>query len=199
MTSKKDVNKSPFVEYNGVYIRKVTALYILQENPQLSNDRSLRVRDAQPSHLFSGIEYVASESSRQDFVHSGDLCVFERIDSTKHLVGQMVQFSYLEGTKKSREYSSLFVDTTKESINSIGVLANYYIGVSKLSTDSIVSFKPLVGPYSIGYLPMSYYRYTIDANSLSECDGCSFSVRMSDIVAADSKWEENDCDFEDSI
>ena len=31
--------KTPFVEYNGAYIRKTTALYLLQENFQISNDR----------------------------------------------------------------------------------------------------------------------------------------------------------------
>ena len=60
---KKDSTKSAFVELDGVYIRKTTALYILQENPQLSNDRLLRVRSVQPSHLFSGIDDIVSSSS----------------------------------------------------------------------------------------------------------------------------------------
>ena len=164
MTSRRDSNKSPFVEYMGLYIRKVTALYILQENPQLSNDRLLRVRSAQPTHLFSVSDAViSSESGQQAIVNSGDLCVFQRIDSMKHLIGCVVQFSYLKDTKRECEYSGCFVDTTKESINSIGVLANYYYGVSNLSSNACVSFKPLVGRYSIGYLPMIYYRYTIDS------------------------------------
>ena len=31
--------KTPFIEYNGAFIRKTTALYLLQENFQISNDR----------------------------------------------------------------------------------------------------------------------------------------------------------------
>ena len=35
---------SYFIQYYGAYIRKSTALYLLQENLQLSSDRLLRVR-----------------------------------------------------------------------------------------------------------------------------------------------------------
>ena len=44
--------KSPFVLYDGTIIRKATALYLLQENTQLSCDRLLRVRAVQPNHVF---------------------------------------------------------------------------------------------------------------------------------------------------
>jgi ribosomal protein L7/L12 len=47
---------SPFVLYQGSYIRKSTALYLLQENCQISSDRLMRVRSEQPSHIFSGTE-----------------------------------------------------------------------------------------------------------------------------------------------
>ena len=109
----------------------------------------------------------------------------------EHLVGRVVQFSYLEGSKRAREYSGCFVDTTKESVNSISVLANYYYGVSELSSDSCISFKPLVGRYSIGYLPMIYYKYTIDSSGLRERDDCAFSVPVTDISAGDPDWADN--------
>ena len=72
--------KTPFVEYNGAYIRKTTALYLLQENYQVSNDRLLRVRSSQPSHLFSASDLENNSSS---FVRMGDLCLFHRVDSEK--------------------------------------------------------------------------------------------------------------------
>ena len=138
----------------------------------------LRVRSAQPMHLFSANDIVmSSESGSQDIIYSGDLCVFLRIDSTKHLLGRVVQFSYLEGSKRAREYSGLYVDITKKSITSIGVLANYYFGVSEPSTDTWVAFKPLVGKYAIGYLPITHYRYTIDSSGLRERDDCAFLYR----------------------
>ena len=49
--------KSPFIQYNGAYIRKSTALYLLQENFQLSSDRLLRVRSEQPKHIFSSTPF----------------------------------------------------------------------------------------------------------------------------------------------
>ena len=51
-SKQKNILKTPFVQYEGVYIRKSTTLYLLQENAKLSNDRLLRVRDAQLSHLY---------------------------------------------------------------------------------------------------------------------------------------------------
>ena len=192
LTNRKNPNKSPFVKYGEVFIRKVTALYILQENPQLSNDRLLRVRSAQPSHLFSVSDgNDNSSSSRQDIVNSGELCVFKRINSVKHLLGRVVQFSYLEGSKKSRQYSGSYVDTTKESVTSIGVLANYYHGVSDMSSESYVAFKPLIGMYSIGYLPMNHYMYTIDESSIRDHDNCSFVIPISHISSGDPEWKDN--------
>ena len=44
-------NKTPFILYSDRYIRKTTALYLLQENVSLSNDRLLRVRQNQLSHI----------------------------------------------------------------------------------------------------------------------------------------------------
>ena len=55
--------KSPFVLYDGTYIRKTTALYLLQENTQLSSDR-LRVRAVQPNHVFVGSQQDVSSSRR---------------------------------------------------------------------------------------------------------------------------------------
>ena len=115
--------KTPFVEYNGAYIRKTTALYLLQENYQVSNDRLLRVRSSQPSHLFSASDLENNSSS---FVRMGDLCLFHRVDSEKVLLGRVIQFSYLEGSKKQREYSGTFVDMSIDSYKNIGVFTNWF-------------------------------------------------------------------------
>ena len=44
----------PFMVYEGSYIHKSTALYLLQENCQILNDRLMCVRSEQPKHIFSG-------------------------------------------------------------------------------------------------------------------------------------------------
>ena len=117
-----------------------------------------------------------SASGQQQKVCSGDLCIFRRVDSEKPLVGRVIQFSYLEGSKRSREYSSLYVDTTKERVTNIGVLANWYQAVSRTSLDELVSFMPLQTNFTIGYLSMEYYRYTIEESALQESCEFSFSI-----------------------
>jgi hypothetical protein len=75
-------------------------------------------------------------------------------------------------------------------MNTIGVLANWYQGVSSTSTDDSdsVSFKPLINQYHIGYLSMEHYRYTIDGSCLRESDKFSFSVPKVHLSAADENW-----------
>ncbi len=118
---------SPFVLYGDAYRRKTTALYLLQENFQISSDRLLRVPAIQPSHLFAGMDindYALSKT-----VRAGDLCIFRRVNrKDKCLLGRIVRFSYLSGTKRNRQYSSDYVDMTKPSHVSIGVLANWFQG-----------------------------------------------------------------------
>ena len=116
--------KCPFLMYNGTNIRKSTALYLLQENFVVSNDRLLRVRAQQPSHIFSNSEN--EKIGLQNALSSGDLCLFKRVDSSKCLIGRLIQFSYLTGNKRERQYNSMYVDMTKESYKGIGVLANWF-------------------------------------------------------------------------
>ena len=128
------------------------------------------------------------------------MCVFQRVDDEKHLVGRVIQFSYLVGAKKSREYPSSHVETNKGSANSIGALANWYQGVSSTLTDSSVSFKLLDSRYDLGYLSMGYYKYTIDGSCLRESDEFSFSVPETHLSAADENWRDSlsfDYDFKD--
>ena len=74
---------SSFVTYENSYIRKTTALYHIQENLQVSNDRLLRVRREQPDHLFSIAD--ASTGYVRSSVRSGDLFFNESIYAEKTL------------------------------------------------------------------------------------------------------------------
>ena len=114
--------KSAFLVYEETIIRKTTALYILQENSQLSNDRLLRVRSEQASHLFDSTKFNYTPAN---CVRAGDLCLFKSLDNEeKYVLGRIIQFSYLCGNKRVREYSSNYCDMTIESHNDIGTFAN---------------------------------------------------------------------------
>eukprot|EP00112_Aurelia_sp_Birch-Aquarium-sp1_P016531 Seg376.10 transcript_id=Seg376.10/GoldUCD/mRNA.D3Y31 product="hypothetical protein" protein_id=Seg376.10/GoldUCD/D3Y31 len=179
---------SPFVLYNGVYIKKSTALYILQENLPVSSDRLLRVRSEQPSHIFTGLDI--NHCGPQQSVRSGDLCIFKRMDSkTKCLVGRIVQFSYLQGTKRERQYSSDNVDLSKTSYKNIGVCSNWYQGtkVGQNNATGVVNFKPLDQVFTPGYLSLEYYVTSIDDKALIDSE-YSFSISEEALTKALPRW-----------
>ena len=64
----KTYRYSQFVDYEGEFIRKTTALYLLQENPVLSSDRLIRVRKDDP-------KFASKSAQTVSVVSSGDLCI----------------------------------------------------------------------------------------------------------------------------
>ena len=187
--------KCPFLMYNGTYISKSTALYLLQENFVVSNNRLLRVRAQQPSHIFSSSEN--EKIGLQNAVSSGDLCLFKRVESSKCLIGRLVQFSYLTGNKRERKYNSMYVGMTKESYKGIGVLANWFEGTGKTSTENaeIINIKPLYFAFAPGYVSMESYVATIDDSSLIESAEYSFSISVSVLKGATSVAVKDDFRF----
>ena len=177
---------SAFIEYNGAYIRKSTALYLLQENKQISNDRLLRVRASQPDHLFDGESGI--ELDQDYIVRSGDLCFFRRADSEKNLIGRLIQFSYLEGTKKQRQYSSSYVDLSLDSWKTIGVFANWYKAIQPLERNTKVLFNPAEG-FTTGYLPMENYVSKINETHLEDDDNASFSISKNYLEDIHPNWK----------
>ena len=49
----------------------------------------------------------------------------------KLLDGRIIQFSYMTGNKRERQYPSGFVDMTKPSFTTIGVFANWFRETNK--------------------------------------------------------------------
>ena len=124
----------------------------------------------QASHLFNN---EGSENFyRSENVKLGDLCLFKRTDAEKVLLGTVVQFSYLEGTKKQRQYSSSYVDLTLESKNTIGVFANWFQAKEETSK---IHFYP-VDAFTVGYLSMENYISTIDESFLNDDENSSFCI-----------------------
>ena len=144
-------NKSPFILYDQQYIRKSTALYLLQENISLSNDRLLRVRNKQLSHIHND----QNESFYPEkHVKNCDLCIFRRVDNpSMYALGRILQFSYMSSTKKNREFSGDYVNLDEKcDLSCIGSFCNWYIALEEI--DSSVGFK-LSHSYTQGYLPLN--------------------------------------------
>ena len=100
-------------------------------------------------------------------------------DAEKYIIGRVIQFSYLRGNKREREYSSNYCDISKQSHNNIGTFANWYIAVHPRDTTENVFFKPVMLPTAgyvffkpvmlptAGYVAMSNYVARIDEHTLS--------------------------------
>ena len=184
---KRKRKRCPFMNYNGSFIRKSTALYLLQENCQLSNDRLLRVRTDQPEHLFSGHQEAGNEDGIQSIVRVGDMCVFQRVESSNLLLGRAVCFSYLEGNKRQRQYSSQYVDLTKASYTKIGVFANWFS--FEHVSQAVAVFMPLDFAYKAGYLSMEHYQLTINDSHLQNVKGGSFAISTDILNGILPEWE----------
>ncbi len=181
---------SPFVLYKETYIRKSTALYLLQENFKVSSDRLLRVRAEQPSHIFSGLDM--QKCGPMDCVRAGELCVFRRVDcKDKYLLGRIIQFSYMQGSKRERQYSSDFVDLTKNTYKDVGVLANWFQGtrIAEEDLENVVSFKPMNEIFTPGYLSLEYYCATINDSSLNASLQNSFTLSQDVLKKVIPRWQ----------
>ena len=100
----------------------------------------------------------------------------------------MIQFSYLEGNKRQREYSGTFVDTSKESYKLIGVFANWFVIMD--GTDDILAFTPLDDIFTAGYLSMENYMLTIPDANLIDVEGASFAISANMIAEILPNWNE---------
>ena len=166
-------------------------MYILQENCQLSNDRLLRVRSEQPSHLFSGIDQQSTLGSN---VRVGDLCVLRRVDCDRLVMGRVVQFSYLTGTKKQRAYSSTYFDMSIESFKDIGVYCNYFARSNNTDFTETVAFEPLELVFTTGYLTMENYvcRIKEELVTVSNNESVTFEIPIIEICQLLQKSEESE-------
>ena len=154
-------------------------MYLLQENFKVSTNRLPRVCSEQPSHTFSGLDL--DKCGPMKSVWAGDLCVFTRVDSQeKCLVGQIIQFSYMKGNKREQQYSSDYVDLSKDFYKYIGVFANWFQGtrISEERLKRVVDFKPLDNVFTPGYLSLAHYCATIDDSTLTESENNSFFMSV---------------------
>ena len=176
--------------YKGAFIRKSTALYLLQENCKLSNDRLLRVWSNQPTHLSSS-EDDTQQISDKRFVRIGDLCIFRQQDSNKLLLGRVIQFSYLLGNKKERAFSSSYVDMTKTSYKDIGVFANWFARLGNESPQcNAVHFDALDFVFTTGYLSMDNYVASFEHSDLLFDPSKTLSVKCDSLGSLVPDWKQ---------
>lgn len=165
-------NKSPFLLYGDRYIRKSTALYLLQENMSLSSDRLLRVRKKQLSHIHNP---ESDAVYPENHIKTCDLCLFKRVDDQrKFAIGRVLQFSYMRGSKKEREFSSDYVDFDADAeMSYIGAFCNWYVGEEK---DSEIGFI-LSYNYAQGYLSLDNYVMKIPDSQVAISEEYAFIIR----------------------
>ena len=144
----------PFISCNNKYIRKSTALYLLQESFSLSNHRLLRVRSQQPSHVHnSGNNLV---DLRIMWNRATSVCLNEE---TMRINSQLVVWysSRIWLTQRNVVNFQVTVDLS-EDIDNIGGLCNWYRGFIGDISEEMVSFKPL-HVFTQGYIPFNELCY----------------------------------------
>ena len=124
-----------------------------------------------------------------------------RLQSEKVLVGRVVQFSYMEGNKKQREYSATYVDmatyrmkkaTNDKTFRDIGVYANYFARAEESNHNTDIDFQALDLIFKAGYLSMDHYVSTINEKSVSPSDraDATFSLPVSVVEKLIPQWKD---------
>ena len=111
----------------------------------------------------------------ENHIKTCDLCVFKRVDEqSKFAVGRVLQFSYMQGSKKEREFSGDYVDFDVDAeMSYIGAFCNWYVGEEK---DSEIGFV-LTYNYAQGYLSLDNYVMKIPENQVAMSENYAFIIR----------------------
>ena len=164
--------RSPFLVYEGTIIRKSTALFFKRMH---KFQMTVYWGCVQTSQAIYFIHRVTTTYPK--LVFKPEIYVYSAIPSPlEAILGHLVQFSYLYGTKKQREYSSNYCDLTKENCNDIGVFVNCFLPTHSVESDGSdcnVIFKPAGHLFTTGYLGMSNYYKKIKDSYLVESDDSS--------------------------
>ena len=98
----------------------------------------------------------------------------------------------MKGSKKQRQYSSDYVDLSKESYRKIGVFANWFQATKangpEIRDGDDVCFEPLDLIFTPGYISLEKFVSTIDDVSLVFQDNYSFSISTTVLRCALPQW-----------
>jgi len=89
--------------------------------------------------------------------------------------------SVLTGNKRQRNFSNNVVDFSKDSVNNIGVFANWFSAVSQsddefLEENDFIFFKSIEVEFTCGYIAADCYIATIDKTVVIDASNFSFSI-----------------------
>jgi len=107
------------------------------------------------------------------------------VDCNKCLICRVVQFTYLTGNKRQRQFSNNFVDFSKDSVNNIGIFVNWFSVVSqsldeRFEEKDFILFKSIEVEFTCGYITADCYMATIDKAVVMDApkwsDRCSFDL-----------------------
>ena len=114
--------------------------------------------------------------------------------SGKLVLARVVQFSYLEGSKASRRYSSSYVDTSKISYKTVGVYAHYYALKDEKISD-LIPFEPLESIFITGYLTLENFVCVMNSSFFvdSEDNSVAFFVRSNEMASIIPNWRDCFC------
>ena len=99
-----------------------------------------------------------------------------------------MQFSYLVGTKRERQYSADYVDISKESCRSISCFANWYQTTWQKYLKNEIPFKPIDHIFTPGYLPMDNYVAIISNSVPIEAGSFPFAVLIESLQKLLPQW-----------
>ena len=104
-----------------VFIRKTTAVWLLQESEHVSSDRLFRVRSKQPYSSESNKLLLSTENINENLhvstlVSLGELCAF--MDKDNYKLGRVLQFA--NSTDKSSKYTQQYKYSAEISVKNIG-------------------------------------------------------------------------------
>ena len=144
---EKKVKHNTYIEvvHNGKksFIRKSTAVWLLQEGERVSTDRLFRVRSNQP---YNTEQHIRNEECTRaclpvvcETVEIGNICAFLTSSPMHWSLGRILEFSfYLEKTAKSRQYVGRTVSLLASSKpEKVGVLCSWYDNVANTRTFSL--------------------------------------------------------------
>ena len=126
---------------------------------------------------------------------------FKRVDCKKCLIGRVVQFSYLTGNKRQRQFSNNFINLSKDSVKNITVLANWFSAVSqsddqRLKENDFILFKSIEIEFTCGYIAAECYIATIYKTVAMDAPNSSFSIPCSTLKNFLPNWRDRlSCDL----
>ena len=111
----------------------------------------------------------------ENHIKTCDLCMFRKVDDTsKFGIGRVLQFSYMHGSKKGRQFSSDYVDFDAGKINlsDIGAFCNWYVGKED---GEFIGFT-LTYEYTQGYISLGNYFMKIPENQCKRSEEYGFII-----------------------